>query len=103
MSPLVVLVHVHVKAGTADAFREASLVNARQSRQEAGVLRFDVIQQADAPDRFVLIEVYRDAAAAAAHKETPHYAAWRDAVAGWMAEPRVGVKYAGIDPPADAW
>jgi (4S)-4-hydroxy-5-phosphonooxypentane-2,3-dione isomerase len=103
MSPLVVLVYVHVKPGTADAFREASILNARQSRKEPGVLRFDVIQQADAPDRFVLVEVYRDAAAAAAHKETPHYAAWRDAVAGWMAEPRSSVKYAGIDPPADAW
>ena len=103
MALLIVLVQVQVKPEAADAFRAASLDNARHSREEPGVVRFDVIQQADDPARFVLVEVYRDAAAAAAHKETAHYARWRDAVADWMAEPRRSVKYLNIDPPDAAW
>jgi len=97
MSPLVVLVHVQVKPGHEASFREASMRNAWASRREPGVLRFDVIEQQDDPCRFVLVEIYRDAAAAASHKETAHYAVWRDTVADWMAVPRQGVKYHGVD------
>jgi len=88
-----VLVHVQVKPESIAAFRAASLENAQNSRREPGIARFDLLQQQDAPSRFTLVEVYRDAAAQAAHKETAHYAKWRDAVANMMAEPRVGVKY----------
>lgn len=91
---LVVCVHVHVNPEHRAAFAAASLENARQTIQEPGNLRFDVLQQADDPDRFVLYEVYRDEAGAKAHKETPHYARWAEAVAPWMAEPRRSVKYA---------
>ena len=90
---LIVHVHVHVKPECVDAFKSASLENARHSRQEAGVARFEVYQQQDDPTRFVLVEVYRTAEATAAHKQTAHYARWRDAVAGLMAEPRHSVKY----------
>ena len=86
---LVVHVHVHVKPEHIDAFKTATLANARASVREPGIARFDVVQQADDPTRFVLVEVYRTAAAPAAHKETAHYAAWRDAVADWLVEPRV--------------
>jgi len=100
----VVLVHVHVKPEHRDEFLAASLENARQSIQEPGNLRFDVLQQADDPERFVLYEVYRDEAGMQAHKETSHYARWRDAVADWMAEPRQGVKHTGRFPDSeDAW
>jgi autoinducer 2-degrading protein len=71
--------------------------------QEAGVARFDVVQQADDPTRFVLIEAYRTSAAPAAHKETAHYAAWRDAVAQMMAEPRTSVKFGNVFPDDSAW
>ena len=91
-------VHVHVKEENREAFIAATLENAGQTIHEPGNLRFDVIQQADAPNRFVLYEVYRDEAGAKAHKETPHYAAWRDAVADWLAEPRQGVRYEGLYP-----
>ena len=74
---------------------------AEASRSEAGVVRFDLLADRDEPQRFVLVEIYRDAAAAAAHKETAHYAAWRDAVAGLMAEPRRSEKYVNVSP-ADA-
>ena len=77
---LIVLVHVHVKPDYVEAFREASLENARNSIQEAGIARFDVLQDNEDPTRFILNEVYRDNAAPAAHKETAHYAAWRDTV-----------------------
>src|ERR1043165_144864 len=95
---LVVHVHVHVKAESVEAFKRATLANARESLKEAGVARFDVVQQQDDPTRFVLVEVYRDAAAAATHKETPHYPIWRDAVATMMAEPRHSVKFNNVFP-----
>lgn len=101
---LVVHVHVHVTPESVDAFREATLANARASLREPGVLRFDVLEQAEDPRRFVLVEVYRTAADPARHKETPHYATWRDAVAGMMAEPRTSVKLAPAFPVSDpAW
>jgi len=102
-SLLIVHVHVHVKADGVEAFKRASLANATGSRAEAGVVRFDMIEDRDDPTRFVLVEIYRDAAAAAAHKQTPHYAAWRDAVADLMAEPRRSVKYVNVSPEDGGW
>lgn len=100
----VVCVHVHVKPENRDAFIRASLENARATLDEPGNLRFDVLQQADDPNRFVLYEVYRDAAGMQAHKETAHYARWRDAVAPWMAEPRRGVAHQALFPEtASGW
>lgn len=100
---LIVHVHVRVKPGEIDAFREATLENARQSLKEPGIARFDVIQQADDPARFVLVEVYRTSQASADHKATAHYAAWRDQVAPMMAEPRRSVKYANLYPADEGW
>ena len=94
----IVHVHVQVKAGFVEAFKIATVVNARASCQEPGVARFDVVQQADDPTRFVLVEVYRDAAASAAHKLTPHYQVWRDTVAAMMAVPRAGIKFSSVFP-----
>ncbi len=102
-SLLAVHVHVRVQPGAAEAFQAASLENAAQSLREPGVLRFDVLQDLEAPDRFVLVEVYRDAAAAAAHKQTAHYARWRDAVAPLMAEPRQSRKYVNRFPDDAGW
>lgn len=99
----IVLVHVHVKPEYLDAFHAASLDNASHSVQEPGIARFDVIQQADDPTRFVLIEVYRQPEDAVRHKETAHYTRWRDAVAGMMAEPRQGIKYANVFPDDSGW
>ncbi len=100
---LIVLVQVQVKSESLEAFKQATLANARASRQEPGVARFDVIQQQDDPTCFVLVEVYRDAAAAAAHKETNHYPIWRDAVAPMMAAPRTSVKFNNVFPNDDGW
>jgi quinol monooxygenase YgiN len=100
---LIVHVHVHVKPEFEEAFRAATVENAANSIQEPGVVRFDVIQQQDDPTRFVLLEIYRDAAAPAAHKETDHYQHWRDAVAPMMAEPRTSVKYSNVFPEAAGW
>jgi quinol monooxygenase YgiN len=90
---LIVHVYVHVKPESVPAFIEATLENAIASRRESGVAQFDLLQRDDDPLRFLLLEVYRDAAGAAAHKETAHYAKWRDAVAEMMAEPRYSHKY----------
>jgi (4S)-4-hydroxy-5-phosphonooxypentane-2,3-dione isomerase len=100
---LVVHVHVRVKPECVDAFKAATLANAQASVREAGIARFDVVQQADDPTRFVLVEAYRTAAAPAAHKETAHYAAWRDAVAPMMAEPRTSVKFGNVFPDDGGW
>ena len=99
---LIVHVLVHVKPDCVEAFKSASLENARNSVLEPGIARFDVIQQADDPTRFVLVEVYRTVEATAQHKETAHYARWRDAVADMMAEPRYSVKYGNLFPADDA-
>jgi (4S)-4-hydroxy-5-phosphonooxypentane-2,3-dione isomerase len=100
---LIVHVHVHVKPECIEAFRDASIDNARSSIQEPGIARFDVIQQTDDPSRFLLVEIYRTVEAAAQHKQTAHYARWRDAVAPMMAGPRTSVKYANLYPPDHAF
>lgn len=100
---LVVFVHVQVKPGTEEAFKAATLANARASIQEPGIARFDVVQQADDPTRFILVEAYRTPDAPARHKETAHYAQWRDAVADLMAAPRQSVKCANLFPDDSGW
>ena len=99
----IVLVHVHVKPEFVEAFKQASIENASNSIKEEGITRFDVIQQNDDPTRFILVEVYKTADASAAHKETAHYAKWRDTVAEMMAEPRQGIKYTNIHPEDSGW
>lgn len=100
---LIVHVHIHVKADTVDAFRAATIENASQSVKEAGIARFDFLQQADDPTRFMLVEVYRNAEAPALHKETAHYAKWRDTVADMMVEPRTSVKFSNVFPGEEGW
>jgi quinol monooxygenase YgiN len=100
---LIVHVKAHIKPEFVESFIHATLDNARNSIHEAGIARFDIIQQQDDPARFVLVEVYRDADAPARHKETAHYIKWRDAIAPMMAEPRTSVKYANIFPGDEGW
>jgi autoinducer 2-degrading protein len=100
---LIVHVYVRVKPECIEEFREATLRNARSSVAEPGIARFDVLQQGDDPTRFKLVEVYRDPAAPARHRETEHYAVWRDTVAGMMAEPRNRVEYTNVFPADEGW
>ena len=100
---LVVHVHIHVKPECGEAFRQACIDNARNSVKEPGIARFDVVQQADDPTRFVLVEAYRTPDAPALHKETAHYRAWRDAAAGMMAEPRFSTQYTNAFPDDEDW
>ena len=99
----IVHVFVHVKPDQVEAFKVATLENARNSVQEPGIGRFDVIQQQDDPTRFVLVEVYRTPDDPAKHKETAHYATWRDTVAEMMAEPRSAIKYDNVYPDDAGW
>jgi (4S)-4-hydroxy-5-phosphonooxypentane-2,3-dione isomerase len=94
----VTLVHVHVKPEHVADFIDSIRANHEASVREPDNLRFDVLQSAEDPTRFVLVEAYRDEDGARAHKETPHYLAWRDLAADWMAEPRVGARYNGLFP-----
>lgn len=99
----IVQVHVHVKEQFVSEFIEATLDNARNSVQEPGIARFDVIQQREDPTRFILVEVYRTAEAPTAHKETAHYLRWRQTVEEMMAEPRQGIPYDNIFPADEGW
>lgn len=100
---LILHVHIHVKPDSIAAFKAATIENARQSRKEPGIARFDVIQQHDDPTRFVLVEVYRSEKATAAHKETAHYATWRAGVEALMAEPRTRTQYTNVSPGDEGW
>jgi autoinducer 2-degrading protein len=100
---LVIQVQVQVKTECVEAFKRATVENAENSRREPGVARFDVLQQAGDPTRFVLIEVYRTADAPAQHKETSHYQKWRDSVASMMAEPRTSQKFSNVFPADADW
>jgi (4S)-4-hydroxy-5-phosphonooxypentane-2,3-dione isomerase len=101
---LVVHVHARVRPERVAEFLAATLVNAKASLGEPGVVRFDVIQDQADPGHVVLVEVYRDDDGAAAHKQTPHYAVWRDAVADMMAEPRASTRFAAVFPDeAEGW
>lgn len=99
----IVHVHVYVKPEYVDAFREATIENARNSVKEPGITRFDVVQDLDDPTHFVLVEVYRTREDSAKHKDTVHYARWRDRVMEMMAEPRRSVKFTNVFPPDQGW
>jgi quinol monooxygenase YgiN len=100
---LIVHVYCHVKPEHVDAFKAASLENARESLKEPGIARFDLVQEADDPTRFALLEVYRTEADPARPKETAHYARWRDAVEDLLAEPRTRKKYLNLAPNDPGW
>lgn len=100
---LIVHVHVQVHSESVGAFIEATLENARNSIREPGIARFDVVQQTEDATRFVLVEVYRDEAATKAHKETAHYAKWRNAVAPMMSAPRSGIMFSNLFPVDEGW
>ena len=100
---LIVHVHVHVKPEHLEAFKLATIENAGNSVKEPGIARFDVVQQADDPTRFVLVEAYRDTEATAHHKATAHYHAWAEKVVDMLAEPRSRVVYANIYPADQGW
>jgi (4S)-4-hydroxy-5-phosphonooxypentane-2,3-dione isomerase len=100
---LVIHVNVKVKPDSVQAFLEATVENARNSLQETGIARFDVLQNTRDPTRFVLSEAYRNDEAPAAHKATAHYQKWRDRVADMMAEPRSSVQLTNAFPLDEGW
>ena len=94
----VTLVHVQVKPEAIDAFIAATRANHEASVREPGNRRFDVLQDPDDACRFILYEAYVSADDVGAHKQTPHYLAWRDAVADMMVQPRRGEPMVGLYP-----
>jgi len=99
----ILLVYCTVKADQIDAFIAATIENASNSRKEPGVVRFDLLQEKDNPAKFTLIEIYRDPAGHAAHRESAHYLAWADKTADMFAEPRSRAIYRNVDPPDQDW
>lgn len=99
----ILVVNIQIKPEFVEAFREATIVNATNSRNEPGVARFDFIQQTDDATRFLLIEAYRDHDSIAEHKLTAHYVEWAEKVAHMFAEPRTRALYHNVDPPDAGW
>jgi len=99
----VVCVSIHVKEDHVARFIEATLENAGNTRHEPGNVRFDVVQQEQDPTRFMLLEVYRASEDFAAHQQTAHYLRWKETVADWMAEPRVGIRHHSLFPRDPDW
>ena len=100
---IVRFVTVRVKPGQERAFEEATVKNHHGSVEEPGCLRFDVLKDTATDGVYYLYEVYANEAATAAHKDTEHYRAWRDAVAPMMATDResvAGVPVVPTDPGA---
>lgn len=100
---LIVEVYVIVKEEFIGAFRDATIENATKSIKEEGIARFDVLQEIENPTNFILLEVYKDESAPKKHKETNHYAKWKETVDGMMAVPRRSVKYNNVFPSDDCW
>ena len=100
---LVIHIQIDVKADCVEAFKTATIANARESLKEPGIARFDFVQQQDDPTRFVLVEAYHSVEANAAHRETKHYQTWRDAVAPMMAEERTRKTFTNIFPEDKGW
>lgn len=100
---VILIVNLHVKKEHLEAFRQATMENARNSIQEPGIVRFDVLQQSDDPTRFVLYEVYRDSEAPARHRETAHYNAWVTKVPDMLVEPRTRTLYSNVVPRDAEW
>lgn len=99
----IVHVFVEVKPACIEAFKQATLENAKASVQEPGIARFDVIQEETNPESFVLVEVYRTKADPARHKETSHYQCWRDTVEEMVAGTRTKKIYTNIFPDDEGW
>lgn len=99
----VLMVSIHLKPGKADEFTALARENIRETLKESGVVRFDVLQQEDDPNRFVLFEVYRNPGDHATHKLTPHYRAWNLAAEPLMAEPRTRAIYTSVFPVESGW
>jgi autoinducer 2-degrading protein len=100
---LIIQVSIHVKPDQLEAFQAATLENARASRREPGIARFDVLQQVDDPTRFILVEVYRTPEDPARHKETAHYNQWRQQAEPLMAEARTRMVYTNLFPSDEDW
>ena len=102
-SLLIVHVDIAVLPEQLHPLLAATSQNADASRDEPGVLRFDVLSDRADPNHVVLVEIYRDEAAAAAHKETAHYQRWRDVVAPMMARARQATRYVNTSPADGDW
>jgi autoinducer 2-degrading protein len=95
---IVTCVTVYVKHDHIDEFIAVSMENHENSVKESGNLRFDFLQSADDPCRFMLYEAYESEEAVLAHKTTGHYLKWKQTVELWMAKPREGVKHRVLAP-----
>jgi autoinducer 2-degrading protein len=100
---LILQVHIQIKPEHIEAFKQATIENARNSLQEPGIARFDFLQQEDDPTRFILTEAYRSVEASVQHKETAHYAAWAEKVADMFVQPRTRTRYVNVFPPDESW
>jgi len=97
----VAAVHVFVKPAAIDDFMELIRMDQVGSLAEPGCLRFDVVRSIEDPSEFVIWEVYADDDAAAFHKTTPHYAAFKERMPALASKDRYADRYEGISVPPE--
>ena len=85
---LTAVTFIQGRVGTGSEVKEELLSLTTPTRAEPGNITYDLYQSVDLPDRFMRLEVWRDAEALELHKVTPHLKASfeRRKDAGWMTE-----------------
>lgn len=78
--PVKVVAVLTARPAAADRLRTLLDGMLAPSRAEPGNLRYDLWEDQGEPDRFLLDELYRDADALAAHRDTPHFQAYLAAI-----------------------
>lgn len=99
----IVHVAIRVKAEYIEEFKKATMENSRCSLQEAGVARFDVLQQQEDPASFLLAEAYYTAEDQLRHRETEHFKKWKTVTGVMLAEQYTFIKYNNVCPDDKGW
>ena len=86
MKKFIIIVEFQIKPGDMAHFMPLMMENAKASlHNEPGCQRFDVLTTDENPDHVLLYEIYDDERAFEKHLQTPHFLAFRDRVASYVA------------------
>jgi autoinducer 2-degrading protein len=80
-----------------DHFQTVTLQHVGTSQQEAGIVRFELMQSEEDPRQFALLMLFQDDSARIRHMTTEHFQAWRETIAPDLAEPIRSVRYRRLD------
>lgn len=94
-----VLVRFFAKPGAEARVESILRTMVRATRQEPGCRRYDLfrVPAAESDAVFALVERYADEAAVLAHRETPHYKAYRANIVELLAQPIEVIRLEPLD------